>query len=170
MAKSTVEPGPASLVGQGGDIRLLIHQRGSLIKTTAYLVQCWKSASDDASKSYLAIAATLTAHAATEAILNEWAHDTDATLYKQTRNAGLVKRADKLCNVIGESPPTDLANLSEAKNSVGHSEPDNSRSGRVGNWIAGKGAERALAVVLECEHMFFPAGMARPKSSGFSPK
>ena len=158
-----VTPETGLLAMQGQDVKLLVHQRGSLIKTTDYLVTTWRASSDQMTRSYLAIAATLVAHAAVEAILNEWAHDTDAALYKKYQRGNLVDRATDLCGEIRESVPKDLAELSYAKNALGHAEPDNSRSGIVGNWVAGDGAERALAVVAACEGLFFPGGKLRAR-------
>ena len=158
-----ITPETGSLAVQGQDIKLLVHQRGSLIKTTDYLVTTWRASSDQMKRSYLAIAATLVAHAAIEAILNEWAHDTDGALYKKYLRGSLVDRAAGLCAEIRESVPTHLDELSYAKNALGHAEPDNSRSGIVGSWVAGDGAERALAVVVACEGLFFPGGKLRAR-------
>jgi hypothetical protein len=158
-----ITPGTGTLAIQGQNVKLLVHQRGSLIQTTDYLATTWRASSDQMARSYLAIAATLVAHVAVEAILNEWAHDTDAALYKKHHNAGLVNRATELCGQIRVSVPKDVAELSSAKNALGHAEPDNSRSAVVGNWVGGDGAERALAVVVACEGLFFPRGELRAR-------
>lgn len=158
-----ITPEAGSLALQGQDIKLLVHQRGSLVKTTDYLVTIWRASSETATRSYFAVAATLVAHAAVEAILNEWAHDTDAALYRKYHRGSLVDRATGLCAEIRESVPKYLDELSYAKNAIGHAEPDNSRSGIVGKWITGDGAERALAVVVACEGLFFPSGKLRER-------
>ncbi|MGB9331342.1 MAG: hypothetical protein WCB10_11275 [Steroidobacteraceae bacterium] len=62
--------------------------------------------------------------------------------------------------MIGGKMPADLRELSTHKNALSHPRPDHGRSGAVGAWLVGDGAQRALAVVLDLEAQFFPNGEA----------
>lgn len=139
----------------GEDVAMLVHQRGGLVAATRYLVDLWRAAGEPPERHRLAIAATLTAHAAIDAMLNEWAYGRSRTLYREWRREGVDDRSREFLAQCGRPVPAGIGPLSAAKNAIGHSEPDNPRSGEAGAWIAGDGAERALEAVIELERALF---------------
>lgn len=153
-----IEPGTGSIALKGLEASAKLYQRGSLIATTWMLAQRWGATTDEAERSFYAIAATVCAHAAADAILNEWAEQRRPDLYRRHARGSLTERADVLLPLIGGTVPPDLAPMSEAKNSLGHAMPDHERSLRIGAWVAGEGAKRSLSVVESLESQFFPRG------------
>jgi hypothetical protein len=133
-----------------------LYQRGSLIATTRMLGNLAQSSASDGERSYFAIAATICAQAAAEAILNEWAEQNNPPLYLKYKDQGLVVRARQYLQATNGTEPPDLVSLSEAKNALSHAEPDNARSVKIGNWVAGNGAARSVTVVDSLEAHFFP--------------
>lgn len=150
---------PAGGVALAGlDVQLLVHQRGSLVGTTRLLEEQARNCPNEGARHWYSIATTVCAHAAVEAILNEWAHrHGEATYTAALKQRDTVKRAAMLLVMIPEGhTPVDLADLSYFKNALCHAEPDNQRSGEVGNWTTGDGAQRSLAVVMDLQEQLFP--------------
>jgi hypothetical protein len=135
------------------------YQRHALIDATAHLRGMWEREPEAQTKHQLAIACTITAHAACESILNEWAHLAVRTVYrKASLKWSLVERAECFAALIGRSFPADLRHLSTAKNALAHSMPDEDRTREVVSWVEGDGAARAARVVQLIDETFFPLG------------
>lgn len=138
-------------------MRFLFHQRDKLVATTRLLEEHARTCPNESQRHFYAVATTVCAQAAVEAILNEWAEGHDASTYKAAvKIRNVVERAELLLAMINGHMPADLAALSTAKNALCHAEPDNMRSGKVGAWVTTDGAQRALAVVLDLQEQFFP--------------
>jgi hypothetical protein len=132
-----------------------VGQRGSLTETTKLLERHAREAGEQ--QGWYAIATTIVAQAACEAILNEWALRHCARgEYLEIVRQGLVQRAEGLIERINGKMPADLGELNAHKNALCHAQPELTRSGKVGQWTLGDGAQRALAVVLALEEQFFP--------------
>jgi hypothetical protein len=171
MASDTrIEVPAGQLVMSVGDVKLLVHQRGSLLATVRMLAEQARTAEREDVRHFSTIAATVCAQAAAEGILNEWAHDVDPTTYKRliAERWPFVRIVEELLPKIGATLPPNIVVLSSMKNALSHPEPDNQRSGQVGEWVAGDGAQRALAVVESLDSHFFPNG--RPaQAKGIEP-
>ena len=92
-------------------VKLLVHQRGSLIATTRLLAQAALIAEQEDRRHYFTIATIICAQAAAECILNEWAHDVDPATYSQfvQEQWGFVRIAEELLpKIAGTLPPTPL--------------------------------------------------------------
>jgi hypothetical protein len=141
-------------------VKLLVHQRGSLIATTRLLAQAALIAEQEDRRHYFTIATIICAQTAAECILNEWAHDVDPATYSQfvQEQWGFVRIAEELLpKIAGTLPPNTLV-LINMKNALSHPQPEHSRSVQVGTWVTGDGAQRALAVVESLDAQFFPNG------------
>jgi hypothetical protein len=154
----TVPTGGLTLTGP--TVQLLVHQRGSLVATTKLLERQARTCQNEGERHWYSIATTVCAHAAVEAILNEWAEPRmDAATYKAVCREPVVDRAARLLLMLnGSTPPADLSDLSYFKNALCHAQPEHPRSGESGNWVTTDGAQRSLAVVVALQEQFFPSG------------
>lgn len=158
VAKSVADTAAVTAMDVAG-VRLF--QRHSLIDAADYLRLLRERETADADRNFLAIACTLTAHAACEAILNEWSSLVAPALYSESchrRRWSLMKRAETFSPLVGVPLQPGLADLCDAKNALAHAMPDKDRTLRIGAWIAGDSPERAVEVVLQLDEAFFPGG------------
>lgn len=135
--------------------------RRELLFTTSLLEGQARTAPTSSRIAYV-VAATLCAYAAAECVLNEWLRLRDADTYVRiTRERWpLLRVLEELLPKVAGSLPPHVMVMINVKSFLCDPEPERARTKQVDNWLAGDGAQRALAVALTLESLFFPGDAA----------
>jgi hypothetical protein len=137
--RSQNDPTPAMV----GDRRLCELLRAA----TATSCALWRAEKDPELRRRIAVATTLLAHTAIDAMLEDAARGAPADP-ESTRPGTVLMRASRATAARGRALPGGLADLCQARRALGR---NRSRAdlGRIADWLDGDGAEEALRAVEE---------------------
>lgn len=127
------------------DIRIEAYQSAGLVAHTRILAIIAQSETEEKRVVALATATILMASAALEAVLSEAAYILNQSLYK-TKEFRMSGAPAKFEQLIGH-PSQEATDLWNARKSVAHAEPDNSRTLFVGMKLNAQGAEWAASCI-----------------------
>lgn len=99
-------------------------------------------------------AAAMTAHAAIDALLQDWAHRERPDLESWQTGTTLM-RAARFTGALDRSMPAHLRELSQVRRALGRT-PTAADLERAAAWLEGDGTERALATLQEMEDALQP--------------
>jgi hypothetical protein len=143
-----LDAGSLRLTGQ--DIGLALHQLRGLTNLLRFNCEMVSADGRDEKRNFASQNALLSCFAALEALILETGHCRLPELYADDgwRGASLGRKYRKFletCGRAGDSVPPFVAEIAKHRRALTHSEPDNPRTGELGNVIA----SRETAAYLE---------------------
>lgn len=128
----------------------------ALVAATRRLGETWRTTSDSSARVDLAVAVTLTAHAALDALLPD---ETRGRRVRDSwRGGSVLVRAARVTGTLEKPLPADLELLCAIRHALGRS-GEGADAPFVRNWLGGDGVARAIALV----DAFVPLCAARAK-------
>lgn len=126
----------------------------ALAEATRLLHAAWAREHDADRRLAYGAAAAMTAHAAIDAMLQDWAHRERPDL-ESWRTGTTLMRAARFTAALDRSMPADLRELSQVRRALGRT-PTAADLERAEAWLEGDGTERALATLREMEEALRP--------------
>ena len=125
--------------------KITVFQSAGLITSTRTLAKMTQEETDEYRVTTLATATILMGAAAIEALLSEAAHMLHPELYnkKDYRMCGVPTKFKKMMGYESQ----EVKSIWDARKAVAHSEPNNSRSRFVGEFMNAQGAKKVIETV-----------------------
>lgn len=139
----------ASAASESSSETLPLDATVALTAAMRALHAAWRRSHDPEERTALAAAGTLTAHAAIDSLLNDWAQRERPDL-AAWRSGTMLGRAARFTAALGRGLPPYLADLSRARHALGRGAPSHERW-QVVDWMRGDGMERAYLTMLDIE-------------------
>lgn len=135
---------------EAGIVGAHAHTTHALVDATRRLHQLWASASDSKFRADVAVAATLSAHAALDALLPD---QTRARRVRDSwRSGSVLVRAARITARLDEPLPADLETLCAVRHALGRS-GEGPASAEARAWLEGDGVARAAALIERFERL-----------------
>jgi hypothetical protein len=128
----------------------------ALAEATRLLHAAWASERDADRRVAYGAAAAMTAHAAIDALLQDWAHRERPDL-ESWRTGTTLMRAARFTAALDRAMPAHLRELSQVRRALGRT-PTAADLDRATAWLEGDGTERALATLHEIRVALQPHG------------
>lgn len=142
------EPAPGPAARDGLDVA------NALGDATRLLHGLWEAERDDDRRLAFGIAATITAHAAIDALLQDWARRERPDL-ETWKSGTTLMRAARFTAALDRAMPPHVRELSQVRRAFGR-DPTRADLERADAWLRGDGADRALATLRELEGALRP--------------
>jgi hypothetical protein len=126
----------------------------ALAEATRLLHAAWENEPDADRRVAYGAAAVMTAHAAIDALLQDWAHRERPDL-ESWQSGTTLMRAARFTGALDRSMPAHLRELSQVRRALGRT-PTAADLERASAWLEGDGTERALATLEEMEDALQP--------------
>jgi hypothetical protein len=155
MREDTVLEAPAPFAAEMLSPRA-IDVTAALAEATRLLHAAWEKEPDADRRLAYGAAAAMTAHAAIDALLQDWAHRERPDL-ESWRTGTTLMRAARFTAALDRAMPAHLRELSQVRRALGRT-PTAADLDRAAAWLDGDGTERALATLREMEDALQPRG------------